>query len=225
MAITIRTEEVFLNVTVRDSLGRGVDGLKADDFFIYDNGRRYEPLHFETRRAPVRLVLLLDEAAGVFVDTETINQAVLSFRRRLDPEDRIAVMRFSDEVELTQDWRNDEAALARALKAKSLSAGKRAIYDALVLASTKLNEVTGRRAIILLTAWLQHCGWRQFPRRDGGHSRLQRHALRLQPDGGHKTYVRPGHINLKPNPDFRAAGDARIRFVSAPARILPARIY
>ncbi|MGH9939066.1 MAG: hypothetical protein ACREAM_22735, partial [Blastocatellia bacterium] len=40
-AISIRTEEVFLNITVRDSLGRGVDGLKSDDFFIYDNGRRY----------------------------------------------------------------------------------------------------------------------------------------------------------------------------------------
>ena len=328
-AITIRTEEVFLNITVRDSLGRGVDGLKADDFFIYDNGRRYEPLHFEAKRAPVKLLLLLDEAGGVFEDTETIVQAVLSFRRALDPEDRIAVMRFSGEIELTQDWRNDEAALARALKAKSLGAGKSAIYDALVLAAAKLNGVAGRRVIVLLTGGLntaggagfreamaaiqsagarlyafsqteaiaaairrltpktrrapapgiqshdndaslsvlaaaeseltalaeQSGGMIYFPLRESslgwmleqvaGDLRAQylityqpqeeaqgesdwlsnAHRIEVLVRGGHKTYVRPGRINLKPNSDFRAAGDARIRFASTPAHILPAGNY
>jgi len=326
MAITIRTEEVLLNITVRDSLGRAVDGLKADDFFIYDDGRRYESLHFEPKRGPVNLLLLLDEAAGLFADTETINQAVLSFRRALDPEDRIAVMRFSDEIELTQDWRNDEATLARALKVKSLGAARSAIYDALVFAAAKLNEVAGRRVIVLLTSGLntagradlrdamaaiqsvgatvyalsqteaiaaairrpaanarrpaspgiqspdataslpvlaaaeaqltalaeQSGGMIYFPLRESslswmleqvaGDLRAQylitylpqegargendwlssAHRIEVLVRGGHKVYVRPGRINLKPNPDFRAAGDARIRYASAPTRI---RIY
>jgi VWFA-related protein len=323
-AITIHTEEVFLNVTVRDTLGRAVDGLKADDFFIYDDGRRYEPLSFEAKRAPVNLLLLLDEAAGVFADTETTIRSILSFRRALDPADRIAVMRFSDEIELAQDWRNDEAALARALKAKSLGAGKSAIYDALVLAAAKLNEVAGRRAIILLTSGLNTAGQADFHdamaaiqnagaavyafsqteaiaaairrqetqirRRDqtfdgaslallataeaqltalaeqsGGmiyfplrESSLNwmleqvaadlraQYLITYQPQeeaqgegdwlstthrvevlvrGGHKAHVRYGRVNFKPDLGARSAGDARIRFVSAPAHILPARIY
>ncbi len=322
-AITIRTEEVFLNVTVRDSLGRAVVGLKANDFFIYDNGRRYEALHFEMKRAPVRLLLLLDEARGVFADTETIVRAVLSFRRALDPEDRIAVMRFSGEFELTQDWRNDEAALARALKARSMTKDKSAIYDALVLAAAKLNEVAGRRVIVLLTSGLNTAGGASFrdamaaiqsagatlyafsqteaiaatirrltyktrratapkiqshddatsssvlaaaeaqltalaeqsggliyfPLResslswmleqvagdlraqylityqpqekaqDEGHWLSSAHRIEVLVRGGHKAYVRPERINLKPDPDFRAGGDARIHYVSAPARI------
>jgi len=96
--VTIRTVEVSLHVTVRDSLGRAVDGLKADDFFIYDNGRRYEPLHFERRQSPVNLILLLDEVDGLFRDAEAVRKTLLSFRRALRPADRVAVMWFSDEI-------------------------------------------------------------------------------------------------------------------------------
>jgi Ca-activated chloride channel homolog len=309
-AITIRTEEVFLNVAVRDSLGRAVEGLKADDFFIYDNGRRYAPLHFESKRAPVKLLLLLDETRGVFDDSGTIIQSILSFRRALDPEDRVAAMRFSDEIELTQDWRNDEAALSRALKSRTLGTGKSAIYDALVVAAAKLSEVEGHRVIMLFTSGLNTAGGAGFghamaairragatlyafsqteaiasairnhkpetpagnntslsvlsaaearltdlaetsggmiffPLRESslswmleevaGDLRAQylityqpqtesdwlsnSHRVEVLVRGGHKTYVRHGRFDLKPNPDFRASGAARIQFISSPARI------
>jgi VWFA-related protein len=156
--VTIRTTEVSLRITVRDSLGRAVDGLKADDFFIYDNGRRYEPLRFERLQSPVNLVLLLDEADGFFQDAEVVRRALLSFRQALNPADRVAVMRFTDEIMLRQDWTDDEATLARALKRGRQGGAKAAIYDALILAAVKLNEVEGRRAIVLLTNGLNTAG-------------------------------------------------------------------
>src|SRR5512134_3195763 len=58
--LKIGTVEISLSVTVRDALGKAVNGLRAEDFFIYDNGRRYQPMHFEHRHVPVNLVLLLD---------------------------------------------------------------------------------------------------------------------------------------------------------------------
>jgi VWFA-related protein len=157
--LTIRTTEVSLNVTVRDSLGRAVEGLKADDFFIYDNGRRYEALRFERQRGPINLVLLLDAANDVFDDAETINQSLLAFRRALAPADRLAVMRFSDEIELIQDWCGDEASLLRGLRTRPrASSGRAAIYDAVMLAAAKLSERDGQRAIILLTGGLNTAG-------------------------------------------------------------------
>lgn len=157
--LTIRTTEVSLNVTVRNSLWRAVEGLKADDFSIYDNGRRYEPLRFERQRGPINLVLLLDAANDFFDDAETINQSLLAFRRALAPADRLAVMRFSDQIELIQDWCGDEASLLRSLLTRPrANSGKAAIYDAVMLAAAKLSERDGQRAIILLTGGINTAG-------------------------------------------------------------------
>jgi VWFA-related protein len=161
-SITIRTEEVFLQVSVRDALGIPVEGLKADDFFIYDDGRRYEPLSLETRCEPVHVALLVDETQGMFSDTGAISRAVLSFRYALGPSDRIAVVRFSDEIELVQDWSADETGLKRALQIRPRRTDKAAIYDALLFASSKLGEVAGRRVIVLLTSGLNTAGGAEF---------------------------------------------------------------
>ena len=92
--LKIGTVEISLSITVRDALGKAVNGLRAEDFFIYDNGRRYQPMHFEHRHVPVNLVLLLDATGSFFEDEDAISKALLSFRRKLQPADRIAVMHF-----------------------------------------------------------------------------------------------------------------------------------
>ena len=156
--LKIGTVEISLSVTVRDTLGRAVNGLRAEDFFIYDNGRRYQPMHFEHRHVPVNLVLLLDATGSFFDGEEVIHNALLSFRRKLQPADRVAVMHFSDEVSLDQDWSNEEVTFREALKRNEHRGNKAAIYDALLLAAAKLSETAGRRAILLLTSGLNTAG-------------------------------------------------------------------
>lgn len=156
--LKIGTVEISLSVTVRDALGKAVNGLRAEDFFIYDNGRRYQPMHFEHRHVPVNLVLLLDATGSFFEDEDTISKALLSFRRKLRPADRVAVMHFSDEVSLDQDWSNQEVSFREALKRNEHRGSKAAIYDALLLAAAKLSETEGRRAILLLTSGLNTAG-------------------------------------------------------------------
>lgn len=156
--LKIGTVEISLSVTVRDTLGKAVNGLRAEDFFIYDNGRRYQPMHFEHRHVPVNLVLLLDATGSFFDNEEAIHNALLSFRRKLQPADRVVVMHFSDEVSLDQDWSNEEVTFREALKRNEHRGNKAAIYDALLLAAAKLSETAGRRAILLLTSGLNTAG-------------------------------------------------------------------
>ncbi len=156
--LKIGTVEISLAVTVRDSLGKVVNGLRAEDFFIYDNGRRYQPIHFEHRQVPVNLVLLLDASGSFFEDQSAIGRALLSFHRKLSPEDRTAVMHFLKEVTLEQDWSDDETSFRNALKRNEHSSNQAAIYDALLLAAAKLRETEGRRAILLLTSGLNTAG-------------------------------------------------------------------
>lgn len=151
-AIRINTVEVQLAVTVRDSLGQAVTGLQAEDFSIYDNGKRYEPVHFEYRHVPANVVLLLDGAQGIFEDHENIRQSFLAFRRELAPHDRLTVLQFTDELLLTQDWGNDEAALRKALQPALPAKRKAALADALAVAAAKLSQTQGQRIILLLTS-------------------------------------------------------------------------
>jgi VWFA-related protein len=160
--IRINTTEVQLAVTVRDSLGRAVTGLQAADFSIYDNGKRYEPVHFEYRHVPVSLVLLLEASGGFLQNQEAIRQALLVFRRALAPADRLAVLQFTDEITLTQDWGNDEASLRKALKPALRPNGKAALSAALSLAAAKLSDRPGRRVILLLSGGLNTDGAAAF---------------------------------------------------------------
>ncbi len=156
--LKIGTVEISLSVTVRDSLGRVVNGLRAEDFFIYDNGRRYQPIHFEHRQIPVNLLLLLDASGSFFADEAAANKTLIAFHHKLQPADHIAVMHFSDEVWLQQDWANEETSFREALKRNEHRNGKAAICDALLLAAEKLSETEGRRAILLLTSGLNSAG-------------------------------------------------------------------
>ena len=149
--ISLKTEEVILPITVRDSLGRFVAGLDARDFFIYDNGQRQEIEDFNRRQVPVNVIFLLDASGSVFERMETIREAALSFVKTLAPEDRVAVIQFADKVQTLQDWTGKYEDIKTALEWKYRSGQATAFYDALVETAEKFKGVEGRRAVILLT--------------------------------------------------------------------------
>jgi Ca-activated chloride channel family protein len=150
--LRFKTVEVELSVTVRDSLGQAVIGLQPADFAIYDDGKRYEPLRCEYRHLPANVLVLLDGSARLFEDEERVRQALLAFHRELAAEDRVAVLQFTDELLLTQGFRHDEAAFAKALRPALRRNGKAALTDALLLAAAKLSETPGQRVILLFTS-------------------------------------------------------------------------
>jgi VWFA-related protein len=150
-AVSVRTEEVILPVTVRDHTGRLISGLDPQDFFIYDNGQRQKIEQFNRRKVPVNVIFLLDASGSVFDQMETIRAAAISFVKTLAPEDRVAVMQFADKVQLLQDWTNNFEDLKLAFNWKYRPGQATAFYDALVSAADKFKGVEGRRAIILLT--------------------------------------------------------------------------
>lgn len=158
--LRIATTEVQLEVTVRDSLGQAVTGLQCEDFLIYDEGKRYEPAHCVFRHVPSNVILLLDLSSGNV--TETQWQALLNFRRALASADRLAVLQYTDELVLTQDWSNDETALRKALRPALRANGKAALNDALTLAAAKLAETDGQGLVLLLTNGLNNAGLADF---------------------------------------------------------------
>src|SRR5256885_13368458 len=54
--LRVRTDEVLLPVSVRNGSGTPVNGLRAEDFLVYDNGVRQEIRSFNRLRVPANIV-------------------------------------------------------------------------------------------------------------------------------------------------------------------------
>ncbi len=150
--IRLGTQEVLLNVTVRDANGRPVKGLTQQDFIIAEDRVKQELASCRDAMLPVSVVLVLDASGSVFSERVSIRKAAGAFAKELGPEDRVSVIQFADKVELLQDWTTDREPIQHALDWRYRGGEATAFWDALFLAAEdQLSKVEGRRAIILLS--------------------------------------------------------------------------
>ena len=149
--IAIETTEVLLPVTVRDESGQLVTDLTADQFRVFEDGIEQPISSFALRRVPVHVVMLIDTSSSVVAEIEDFKASAWRFMTRLDPDDRICLIRFDDKVELVQDWTSNRNTLRRALNRLTTGVFTR-FNDALYLAAREqLSRINGRKAVIVLT--------------------------------------------------------------------------
>lgn len=149
--ISVSTTEVLLPVTVRDSQGGLVLGLKGEDFRIFEDGREQPLTDLELRQVPVDVILMVDASSSVAGNLEDFRRAVEEFTERLAPEDRISLIKFDDRVELLQDWTQSRVQLRRSLRRINPGVFTR-FYDALMLAAREQFQTGQRRhAVVVLT--------------------------------------------------------------------------
>lgn len=143
-------------VSVFDSKGKVVTNLTRDQFHLLDEGEPRQIQNFVLDRMPIHVLLLLDVSGSLREELDEIRRAAVGFAESFGREDRIAVMTFSDRIELLQDWTNDLRSLRRSLE--KIERGYRtALYDALLAtAREKLLSVPGKKVIILLTDGLDN---------------------------------------------------------------------
>ncbi|MEO6390739.1 MAG: VWA domain-containing protein [Pyrinomonadaceae bacterium] len=152
--IKVRTDEVMIPVTVRNSEGKRVEGLTPADFMIFDNGKRQEIAGFNRERTPVQVILLLDASGSVFEHMEFIRESAIKFVAALRPEDSVSVMQFADDVQLLQDWTSagNSSVISKALNKRYRPGLSTSFYDGVYLAAKEqMAKVSGRKIIILLT--------------------------------------------------------------------------
>src|SRR6187549_3055476 len=68
---------INVSVTVTDSNGRFVGGLKKDDFDVYEDGVLQQTSHFDAERVPVSLGLAVDTSGSMVGDKWEAAQAAL----------------------------------------------------------------------------------------------------------------------------------------------------
>ncbi len=144
-------ELVNVNITVADRTGRFVEGLRQEDFIVYDDNKEQEITHFTAERVPVSLGVALDTSGSMV--GEKIESAKLAIDRflleLLGPEDEVFLMRFGGNAELVHDWTNNKALVSRRLGRINPTGGT-AMYDAVAESVPLATQGQHRKKAILL---------------------------------------------------------------------------
>jgi VWFA-related protein len=118
---TVESSLVRLDVQV-DEGSRLVSGLHADDFWIFDEQQRQRTVYFTSEHAPVDILFLLDVSASIRPAAEELARASLAAFNVLNPDDRVALMKFGRRGKLLVPFTKDREVVVAALR-KLVSSG------------------------------------------------------------------------------------------------------
>lgn len=142
---------VLAPTTVTDSKGHFVDGLTTDDLVLYDNNVP-QTIQMDWSTYPIDLVVAVQasENSGAVIDKLGGSGILLSQLLAADAGET-AVISFSDEVKLRQDFTDNPDAVSHALRMLRKEGGNACTLDALRQAIVMLEaRPAGRRKIIFI---------------------------------------------------------------------------
>ena len=153
--VRVESDLVTLNVSVIDrASGRGLQGLTAEDFRVYEDNVEQHVEHFETAEAPFDLLLLLDLSGSTARVTDTIRAAARRFVAATRPQDRVGVIAFAGETSIVSPLTSDRAALRSSLDRLAPPKGDTRLHDSLAYAldyMTRGADPARRRAVIVMS--------------------------------------------------------------------------
>lgn len=174
--IRIETLEVVVPLIAYDAGGNFVDNLKPGEVIVLEEGEA-RPTS-DLKREPANIVVILDgsnevgtfkngptrryggeetpvwgkRGEGELVANPTAREFAFGFLRLISPRDRVAIVQYSDRVQVLQDWTGDPEEAIGALRSKYRIGVRSTLFDALSLAAAKLAETgEGRRVVVLLS--------------------------------------------------------------------------
>ena len=153
--IRVDSQLVTLNMSVVDrNTSRGLQGLRRDDFKLFEDGEEQNILQFDSSSAPFDLVLLMDLSGSTKDVVKLIRAAALRFVDAARPADRISVITFAGEPNVVSTLTADRELLRQRINNIDTARGDTKLYDATAFA---MNEVakdgkkSRRTAIILMS--------------------------------------------------------------------------
>ncbi len=146
----VRLVSVF--ATVRDGRGSPVLDLGKGDFVLLEDGTPQTVTHFTSAKTPITLALLIDASNSMSLGgrIELARKAAVEFVESVDPEDRLMVLWFNDELSGGAEPVADRGASKKAIETIEARGGT-ALYDAIFQAAGRLAGIEGRRVIVLLS--------------------------------------------------------------------------
>ena len=152
-AIVLKAALVSLNVSVTNRSGMALSNLKKEDFEVAENNEQQKIEFFQPTTAPFNLVLALDLSGSIKDKLDVVKSAALRFVDILGPQDKVAIVTFTDEIRVVSQLTSDREELKRRIKSVDRSQGGTAFYEALwfSLMDTLRGTKGQRNAIVVMT--------------------------------------------------------------------------
>ena len=161
------TRTVELYATVRGGDGRLVPDLPREAFTVLDNGRRVDVTVFSSDPQRLTVALLIDMSGSMEGHFLRVRAATREFVKALQPDDRVRIGTFGDEVTLSPHLTGDKALLARVIDEETWPGGGTPMWSAAYDAMGSLRNEPGRRVILILTDGADSGPGRGFDRSGG----------------------------------------------------------
>ena len=147
---------VNIGVTVVDRKGQLVTGLKAEDFEVFEDGRKETVRYFaagderDQSRSEMHLGLLLDVSESMGDDIRFTRTAAIKFLNTLTDAVDVTVVDFDTEVRAARYSQNEFARLIERIRQQKTT-GLTALYDAIGIYLDGASSQTGRKLMLLYT--------------------------------------------------------------------------
>ncbi|MGH9331499.1 MAG: VWA domain-containing protein [Vicinamibacterales bacterium] len=145
----VDVDVVQVPVVVTDG-GRFVQGLRRDDFKVFENNVQQRITHFASENIPLELVAALDVSGSMENFIPSMKAAAKRFQAAVPPKTPVMIYAFNENVFRIVRRSFDPA--ERALFIDRLQSwGGTALYDAIIEAIDSVGRQPGRRAVIIFS--------------------------------------------------------------------------
>lgn len=152
--IKVETNLVSLNVSVFNNKAQMfVGSLAKEEFRVLENDQEQTVTYFASTHVPFDLVLLIDLSGSTADKRDLIKKSTRRFIEAARPTDRVAIVTFSNSVNVVSPLTLDRAQLLASV-GKMEGAGGTAVWDAIKFVLDKLvagKAADRRRAVVLMS--------------------------------------------------------------------------
>lgn len=131
--VVVNVDLVVLHTTVLDDRQRFADGLKSENFRIFEDKIEQKLSVFKREDVPVSMGLVIDNSGSMRDKRPRVNEAAITLVQASNPSDEAFVVNFNDDfyLDLDKDFTNSIPELKEALE-RIDSRGSTALYDAII---------------------------------------------------------------------------------------------
>ena len=150
-SIKVALDVVLVPVTVTDGQNRPVEGLRAENFHIWDDKVEQKIHYFSSEDTPVSLGLVFDTSGSMSTTLNAARSAASTFLKTGNPDDEYFLVEFNDRPRIAQNFTTDVGRLQRDLISRG-ARGYTAFLDAVYLAleNVRLGSYP-RKALLMIT--------------------------------------------------------------------------
>jgi VWFA-related protein len=151
--IHVSVDRVNVGVIVTDSRGNFVEGLRREDFHLFDNAVEQPISDFAAIEEPAQVLLLIEAGPAVYLLEGGHLQAAHSLLSGLSSGDRIAVVKYAESPTALLDFTADKQSTYAALEQLhfNLGFGSLNVSESVSKVLEWLGNAKGKKTIVLLS--------------------------------------------------------------------------